>query len=171
MTTNAQFSSGVFVRGHSFQRGDLPLFLVDASGSPTSPYIVRYTIYFQPKSGCPIRSGPEDRTPVMADIGEYYATGTAGECHQPGDWFVLWWYQESFGSERFEVRYPFKVFDSSQFALSCAPARGSSNGYGGACRPPQGPYAWSCTNPCACRTGCCLWPWDSFVVNRWAVTT
>lgn len=157
--TNVQFSSGVFVRGHSFQRGDLPLFVVDANGLPTSPYIVRYTIYYQPKQGCPIQAGPVDRTPVNVGVGEYYATGNAGECHQPGDWYVLWWYQESFGSERVELRYPFKIFDSSQFAVACAtgPGLGGGTAWGGCgCQVLHGPYAWNCTNPCVRRTGCCL---------------
>lgn len=159
MTASAQFSSGVFVRGHSFQRGDLPLFLVDASNSPISPYVVRYTIFYVPKSGCPIRAGASDRTPVMAAVGEYYATGVAGECHQPGDWYVLWWYQESIDSVKVELKYPFKIFDSSQFAVACAPTRGSSSYHGCGCGAAQGPYAWNCTNPCApcaCRSGCCL---------------
>lgn len=115
-----KFSPGVFVTGHTFQRGDLPLYIWDPAGNPAAPYAVTYTLfYYAPGSSCAAQAGPADRVPATLDSGEYYVTGVAGSCGQPGDWYVRWVWQESFGSQKVEVIFPFKVFDSSQYSLAC----------------------------------------------------
>ena len=114
-------SPGVFRWGHVFQRFDLPIFITDPEGNPLSPYSVKYTMYYYPKnSQCPVRVGALDRTPVQVDVGDYYATGIAGQCGQPGDWCVEWKIQESFGGPLTSERFCFKVFDTSQYCASTA---------------------------------------------------
>lgn len=141
MYSNATGSSGVFVWGHVFQRGDLPLFVTDLNYNPLSPYSVRYTIVTHMKgSQGVIRVGPEDRVPVQVGVGEYYATGVAGQCGQPGDWCVKWHIQEFFEGPIMEATYCFKVFDASQY---CA-----QGGTSGTCPPMNTPA-------CGCRRFCC----------------
>lgn len=112
-----RFSPGIFVWGHVFQRGDLPLFVRDLAGNPVSPAVVSYTLFRYPKGiPNPIQVGAEGRTPVTADVGEYYVSAVSGEGGQSGDWYVRWIWQESIGSLETEVVFPFKVYDSSQFA-------------------------------------------------------
>lgn len=109
-------SPNVFSWGHVFQRGDLPLYMADAAGNPIAPARVSYTLLYYPRNGsCCTTIGPEGRTPVQADLGEYYVSGVAGEGGQPGDWSVLWLYQETFDGPEVEVPFHFKVFESSQF--------------------------------------------------------
>lgn len=121
-------SPGVFRFGHVFQRGDLPIYITDLADNPMSPYLVRYTMYYWPKgSQSKIRVGAEDRTPVNTGVGEYYATGVAGQCGQPGDWCVEWKIQESFGSPMVTEVFNFKVFDSSQY---CGQGSSSSSSCG-----------------------------------------
>lgn len=146
MTVRVRFSPGVFVWGHVFQRGDLPLYIQDATGNPASPSIVQYTMFRYVKGNPnPVQVGPCGRTPVTADLGEYYATGVAGECGQPGDWFVQWVYQEAFDSQKVEAIFPFKVFNSADFPVACATSTSSSS-----CGCKRGAMAWSCRNPCPC---------------------
>ena len=82
-------SPGVFKWGQVFQRGDLPIFITDLANNPVSPFKVTYTLFYV-GSGCARQVGPADRVPVQADVGEYYVSGVAGECAQPGDWLVEW---------------------------------------------------------------------------------
>jgi hypothetical protein len=125
-------SPGVFVWGHVFQRGDLPLYVYDGAGNPFSPSKVTFTMYHTPKGqSCPRQCGPANRTPVTAGVGEYYVSGVAGELGQTGDWTVKWVYEEAPGWPAVEVPFHFKVYDSSQFAASC---RCRSAGCKGGCR-------------------------------------
>lgn len=135
-------SSGVFVWGHVFQRGDLPLFVTDFSGNPVGPYKVTYTMYFHPSNAaCGFRVGPEDRTPVNVGTGEYYATGIAGQCGQPGTWCVVWKVQEVFEGPVISDKFCFQVFDASQY---CPPGGGSQS-----C-PSTNTPACGCRRPCSC---------------------
>lgn len=124
-----RFSPGIFVWGHVFQRGDLPLFIRDPAGNPASPFKVTYTLFYYIKGlVTPVQVGPEGRTPVTADLGEYYVSAVGGEGGQTGDWYVRWTWQESFGSQEVELAFPFKIFDSSQFpeaSSSCCSACGA----------------------------------------------
>lgn len=134
-------SPGVFVWGHVFQRGDLPLFVTDLSGNPVTPYSVRYTMFYKPKNAtCFVRVGPKDRVPVTVGVGEFYATGVAGQCGQPGDWCVEWKTQEVFEGPVIADKFCFKVFDSAQYCATLST---------GAC-PSVNTPACTCKVPCSC---------------------
>lgn len=134
----AHASPGVFRVGHVFQRGDLPLLVTDFKGNLFSPYSVRYTLLYMPKdSQCLVRAGACGRTPVMADVGEYYATGCAGECGQPGQWYVRWVLQEYFDGPLTTQEFGFVVFDTATYCVgSCS--SGSTSGTS------SGRSAWNC---------------------------
>ena len=91
--------------GHQFGPGDLQICLAGAQ-------CVSYTLY-QIQKGCvPRQVGPSDRRPGKDGSGCYYATGTAGECGQPGLWLIRWTYQQSFGACLKEKDCYFYVLDS-----------------------------------------------------------
>jgi hypothetical protein len=118
-------SPGVFNYGQVFQMGDLPIYITDLANNPLGPYLVKFTMYYYPKnSQCAVRVGAEDRTPVNVGVGEYYATGVAGQCGQPGDWYIEWKIQEAFDSTLVKECFRFKVFDSAQY---CAHGNSTSN--------------------------------------------
>jgi len=154
-------SPGIFKWGYVFQRGDLPIFITDTAGNPVSPYKVTYSLLYQGKGECsPRRAGPCDRTPVQGDVGEYYVSGVAGCCGQPGQWFVEWKFQEAFGSTWSTTTMGFTVFDTSQLApatygrLGC----GCSSGSGCGCTNlnPVGSCQWGCTGSgCLTQTSSC----------------
>lgn len=99
----------------AFQRGDLPLFVSDAEG-PVSPYLVVFTMFFVRPDGSRAQVGPSYRTPVQGDVGEFYATGRAGESGQPGCWMIRWQYQRSFDSDVQCKDMYFRVLDAVQAA-------------------------------------------------------
>jgi len=138
----ANTSPGVFRYGHTFQKGDLPIFITDRVGSPFDPYCIKYTLYYQPKdSQCLVQAGPCGRTPVKADTGEYYATGYAGECGQPGQWYIRWCIQEYFDGPRTSQEFGFAVFDTAQFCASNAGLPASSG-----CTGTR--HGWNCGGGC-----------------------
>jgi len=149
-------SPGVFKWGQVFQRGDLPIFITDLANNPVSPFKVTYTLFYV-GSGCARQVGPADRVPVQADVGEYYVSGVAGECAQPGDWLVEWKYQESFSSPCIADRMGFKVFNTAQY-LPPVTYRNQSHpcGCSGSCgctgASPRGACQWGCRNPCLTQT-------------------
>jgi hypothetical protein len=148
-------SPGIFKWGYVFQRGDLPIFITDTAGNPVSPFKVTFTLFRYSKGACgPMRVGPCDRTPVMADVGEYYVSGVAGQCGQPGDWLVEWKFQESFGSQFALDRFGFKVFDTSQYCAGVTYNRlgcgCSSGGCGCTNANPVGSCQWKCLTPSGC---------------------
>lgn len=138
-------SPGVFRWGHVFQSFDLPLFVTNPVGNPLGPYSVTYTMYYYPKnSQCPIRVGAADRRPVNVGVGEYYATGVAGRCGQPGDWCVEWKIQEVFGGPYVTEKFCFKVFDTAAYCASTASSCG--------CTPDPDPCSCNySTSSVACR--------------------
>lgn len=109
-------SPGIFKMGHVFQRGDLPLYVMDNAGNPVSPQKVTFTIYRYDRNGTAVQIGPADRTPVNVGVGEYYVTGIAGDCGgQPGDYFVKWTYQYNLSSPLTSDVMGFKVFNPSDY--------------------------------------------------------
>jgi len=109
-------SPGTFRYGHLFQRGDLPIYITDVAGNPLSPYKVTYQLLVTPKNARGLMVvGPCHRTPVKADEGEYYATGYAGECSQPGQWFIRWFLQEYFEAPLTTADFGFAVFNPADF--------------------------------------------------------
>lgn len=118
----AKSSPGVFKCGHLFQRGDLPIYIVDRNGFPFSPYHINYTLlyhhwskYHEPHYQDFLKVYPCHRVPVQANVGEYYATGYAGEGGQPGQWYVEWVLQEYFQGPLQEDRFGFRVFSPADF--------------------------------------------------------
>jgi len=105
-------SPGVFKCGHLFQRGDLPIYIVDGSDSPFSPYSIKYTLVYHQN----LKVYPCYRVPVQADVGEYYATGYAGEGGQPGQWYIEWTIQEYFQGPLQEDKFGFEVFSPAEYS-------------------------------------------------------
>lgn len=98
--------------GHQFGRGDLELRVTDNLGNPLGPVCVSYTMYQLQKGCAPKQYGPSGRKPGTERVGTYYATGTAGECGQPGLWLIRWSYQKTFGGATVEKDCYFWVLDS-----------------------------------------------------------
>lgn len=99
--------------GHTFVRGDLMLSLRDG-GNPYAPIIVLYRMFQVLPGGTLYPVGPFNRRPAVCNksLGVYYATGTAGELGQPGDWIIEWRWQRSTFSPTQTVQYPFRVLDA-----------------------------------------------------------
>lgn len=105
----AQRPPKCFRWGHQFGPGDLEF---TVSGSEAGASCVRFTLY-QIQQGClPRQIGPKERKPAVGKLGTYYATGTAGECGQPGFWMVRWCYTRSFAGAPLCSDCYFYVLDS-----------------------------------------------------------
>jgi hypothetical protein len=150
-------SPGVFRWGHVFQRGDLPLYITDSSGNPLDPYSVKFTLLYLPRKQYQDRpavpnhalvAGACSRNPVQAAIGEYYATGCAGESGQTGQWFVRWIVQEYSQGPLLEDQFGFEVFDTAQYF----PPGVGMMGRPSECNTSVAtPCRWCCKpNPCGC---------------------
>jgi hypothetical protein len=89
------------------------------------------------------------KIPVQAAPGEYYATGCAGECGQPGQWFARWLVQEYFQGPFLEEQFGFAVFDTAAYFPPGVGMAGRPSG----CNTPgvQPSCRWCCKpNPCGC---------------------
>lgn len=94
----------------TFQRGDLGIRLTDEHGNPYNPVRIWYTMYQPLPGGLSIKQiGPEKQAPVQGDVGEFYATGRAGELGQPGEWIIRWTYQKTSESEPLSTETRFQV--------------------------------------------------------------
>jgi hypothetical protein len=99
---------------HTFVAGDLMLAIRDVAGNPFAPIMVLYRMYQVLPGGGLLPVGDPNRRPAKCGkrLGVYYATGTAGECGQPGDWLIEWrWQRSTFAPPQVE-RYPFRVLDA-----------------------------------------------------------
>lgn len=95
----------------TFQRGDLPIYISNPAGA-VSPVRVAYTLYQVRPDGSRRQVGPLNRTPVQGIVGEFYATGRAGESGQPGEWVIRWEFQRTFQSEVQTKEMSFRVLDA-----------------------------------------------------------
>lgn len=93
------------------QRGDLPIYLCTKSG-PVSPFWIAFTMYRVLPCGARQRVGPYQRTPVSGAVGEYYATGRAGESSQPGNWVIVWDWRQHFNGALETKEMEFQVLDA-----------------------------------------------------------
>lgn len=93
------------------QRGDLPVYISNAAG-PVTPVRVTYTMYQLRPDGSRKQVGPSGRTPVKGVVGEFYATGRAGELGQPGSWILRWEWQRTYQSVIQYKEMCFQVFDA-----------------------------------------------------------
>lgn len=101
--------------GYILTRGDLELRVCDAAGSPFAPVVVLYAFYQIVPGGQRMLVGPPNRRPAtdssQGKVGRYYATGTAGELGQPGNWVVVWRFQRSWWTPTETFEESFKVVD------------------------------------------------------------
>ncbi len=95
-----------------FRRGDLPVYICDRSG-PVSPVWIRFTLYRVLVDGSRWRKGPAQRAPAQGQVGEYYATGRAGESGQPGDWVIVWEFRRNLQSATQSKEMEFQVLDAA----------------------------------------------------------
>lgn len=114
----------VFRWGYILTRGDLELVVCDSSGNPFAPVVVLFAFYQIVHGGQRMLVGPPNRRPAVdgseGKPGRYYATGTAGELGQPGEWVVVWRYQRSWWTPTVTFEEHFKVLDEVN---SCDPWR------------------------------------------------
>jgi len=106
--------------GQSFQRGDLGIWFSEIGQGPVSPFKVTYTLYRGLQGCVPRLIGPCARHPAQGDLGEYYATGIAGEGGQPGRWRIVWHYQMFYNGPVYEDSMCFEVQDAIA-AGACVP--------------------------------------------------
>ncbi len=93
------------------QRGDLPIYICNGTG-PVSPVWIGFTMYQVLPCGARKRVGPFQRTPVKGLVGEYYATGRAGESGQPGNWVIVWEWKHYFNGATQSKEMNFQVLDA-----------------------------------------------------------
>jgi hypothetical protein len=112
----------VFRWGYILTRGDLELHVCDTSGNPFGPVVVLYAFYQIVHGGQRMLVGPPNRRPAPDQSegkpGRFYATGTAGELGQPGEWVVVWRYQRSWWTPTVTFEEHFRVVDE---VASCDP--------------------------------------------------
>lgn len=105
----------VFRYGYILTRGDLELRICDASGNPYAPVVVLFAFYQIVAGGQRMLAGPPNRRPAVdtreGKVGRYYATGTAGELGQPGEWVIVWRFQRSWWTPTEFFEEHFKVVD------------------------------------------------------------
>lgn len=94
-----------------FQRGDLPVFVCDQH-TPMIPYRVTYRLLQVRADGSRKLIGPRDRVPAAGDVGEFYATGQAGQGGQVGQWMIEWQLQRTSQSRPEYVEMRFQVLDA-----------------------------------------------------------
>ena len=103
-----------FNQGQELSRGDLDLFLKNASGNPTNAFSVTFSIYCVDPTTCDeILIGTADRTPVNPSVGEYYAALQVPPTAKVGTYRIRWNIQESAGAPVQQVVQEFCVVDSS----------------------------------------------------------
>ena len=101
-----------FRYGQRLTRGGLSIYLCNQAG-PIIPAHISFTLYQVRSDGSRFRVGPKDRIPVPGSIGEFYVTGSAGECGQPGCWQIEWVVQQNGLSPVQTRRMDFLVVDAA----------------------------------------------------------
>ena len=108
--------SVAFLPGSDVSRGDLDLYLTNASGNPTNVAEITYAIYYLDMSGGPpgteVLIGSATRTPVNPTVGEYYASLTVPPTAQVGDYRIRWTFREQVGAPQQQVVMEFAVVQS-----------------------------------------------------------
>lgn len=102
----------MFSWGYALTRGDLTLCLKDKSGNPISPYLIWYTLY-RMQGENKLQVGPDRRTPISPQVGEFYAVGIMGDEGQPGMWSIEWTWEFSARSPLQSFEYSFEVRDAA----------------------------------------------------------
>lgn len=91
--------SVVFTQGQLLGRGDLDIFLSNASGNPSNVYQITYAVYLvDPSTQAEVLIGSNARTPVNPAVGEYYAALQVPSNAAPGDYRIRWLFRETAAS-------------------------------------------------------------------------
>jgi hypothetical protein len=104
-------SSQSFRWGESVGSDGLTLCLKDTAGNRITPFLIWYTLY-RFEGGWEMQVGPDRRTPIMADVGEFYAPVSFGDEGQPGNWCIVWSWLYNAHSQSETYRHCFKVLDA-----------------------------------------------------------
>lgn len=96
----------------TMQRGDLSVFIHDGRNA-IRPVKVAYNLAQLRPDGSRKYVGPQYRAPVSGSLGEFYATGRAGESGQPGRWVIEWLFQRAPHSDVQIVEMHFQVLDAA----------------------------------------------------------
>lgn len=108
-----------FNQGQELTRGDLDMFLSNASGNPTNAYSVTYSLYCVDATTCAeILIGTANRTPVNPSIGEYYAALQIPPNATAGTYRIRWDIQETAGSAVQQVVQEFCVVSTTATSTS-----------------------------------------------------
>jgi hypothetical protein len=85
-----------FQQGQVLVRGDLDIFLSNASGNPSNAYTINYSIYYvDPSSQQEVIIGTSNRVPVNPTVGEYYASIQVPGSAVPGGYRIRWVFKET----------------------------------------------------------------------------
>ena len=88
--------SVVFTQGQLLGRGDLDIFLSNASGNPVNAYQITYAVYLvDPSTQAEVLIGSNARTPVNPAVGEYSAALQVPANAAPGDYRIRWLFRET----------------------------------------------------------------------------
>jgi hypothetical protein len=98
--------------GQFISKDELPFYLRTNSGDRYAPFAINFTFFQVLPGGIKQRVGPADRSPIMSDVGDFYAVGIAGEGGQPGEWVVRWEWQRYQNGPVYKQEYPFVVLDA-----------------------------------------------------------
>jgi len=83
--------SVVFFQGSQSGRGDLSLFVENASGEAFDPAAVTYDVFSVPATGDPVQMLPASRVPQHPAVGEFYALETFLSATTPvGTYRIRW---------------------------------------------------------------------------------
>jgi hypothetical protein len=94
------------------QRGDLSVFVCERH-TPLIPFRVTYSLAQVRPDGTRKYVGPRGRVPAAGDVGEFYATGRAGESGQSGQWVIEWTFQRTQQSAGEAAEMRFQVLDAA----------------------------------------------------------
>jgi len=103
-----------FNQGQVLGRGDLDIFLTNASGNPTNAYEITYAIYCVDATTCDeVLIGSSGRIPVNPAVGEYYAALQVPPNATVGDYRIRWTFREFAGAPLQQVVQEFAVVGQS----------------------------------------------------------
>ena len=99
-----------FNQGQVLGRGDLDIFLTNASGAAANAYSITYAIYYVDPTTCAeCLIGSAGRIPVNPSVGEYYAALQVPPNASIGTYRIRWTFQEQAGSPEQQVVQEFGV--------------------------------------------------------------
>jgi len=91
----------VFEQGQELGRGDLDIFTEDSDGNPVNVYEISYSIYYvDSDNGAEVLIGPDTRTPVNPEVGEYYAAVRIPNSAVAGCYRIRWRVRETASSSQ-----------------------------------------------------------------------